>query len=383
MGAGMTCVASIRIGAWGLEQEQRRLNGRKVKTTMTAIVISGGESGRVRALVRNLERETGSTAMDDEALIQMAVEGGGGRLAFSWALFGAHPLADRMVRERKCARARMCRTMAMALEQGVRIFYGDLGHLLQRFPVAVFRVLYADDGDEVSRRWARRRRRLFGHSFLDHSLYDMYLPGETISVSEEARAILERTAVAFGDPGRPLSKDRLRLAVDMAEAELDLVRQGVDVELWGHGDGVTVWHQSALDNDVLQDRVRHKYPLGSAVCRRGAPPSLFEERLPYRLCVRVEGERSLEEMAASVGNRNGGRVASTRDEVALYGGAGWEGRLLVDLPETLADPEEAMWRLMALHPGRSLVLPAPRYAWLAARLGLDTGGDALPKGTRR
>ncbi|SCY79679.1 hypothetical protein [Desulfoluna spongiiphila] len=340
---------------------------------MTAIVISGGESERVRTLVEDLERETGSVAMGDDELIGMAAEGGGGSLALSWALFGAHPLADRMVNERKCARARMCRAMATALERGVRIFYGDLGHLLQRFPVAVFRVLFADARGDGDRGWARRRRRLFGRSFLDHTFYDMYLPCGLSPAGEEARAILERTAVAMGDPGRPLSVDRLRLAADMAEAELDLVRRGVDVEFWNHGNGLTLWNQSPLDNGELEDRVRRNYALGAISCRRGAPPSLFEARVPYLLSMRVEGDRGLAEMTEAVAGRNGGRMASTKHEVVIYGGLGWGGRLLVDLPDSLTDPEEVVWRLMALHPGRRLVLPASRYAWLVARMGLDTG----------
>ncbi|WP_300667534.1 hypothetical protein [Desulfoluna sp.] len=354
---------------------------------MTAIVISGGESGHVQELVRILERDTGSASMDDEALINMAVEGGGGNITLSWALFGAHPLADRMVKERKCARAQMCQAMATALGRGVRIFYGDLGHLLQRFPVAVFRVLFSEPERKGDHGWdrgsERRRRRLFGQSFLDHTLYDMYLPGGKEPVDEEARAILERTAVAFGDPGRPLGGDRLQLASDMAEAEFDLVRRGVDVEFWTQEGGLTVWNRSALENGDLEERLRRNYGLGSVSCRRGAPPVLFEERVPYSLCMRLEGDRGLEEVAASVAGRNGARLGPAKTEVVLHGGLGWQGRLLVDLPETLADPEEAIWRLMALYPGRRLVLPASRYAWLVARMGLETGNEGSPNGVRR
>lgn len=339
---------------------------------MTAIVISGGENEQVRALVRHLERETGGVAMGDDELVAMAAHGGGGHLSLSWALFGVHPLADRMVKERACARARLCRAMASALERGVRIFYGDLGHLLQRFPVAVFRVLMADVPGAGRRSWVRRRRRLFGRSFLHHRFYDMYLPCGTFSVGDAARAILERVAVAVGDPGRPLTRDRLRLAMDMAEAEIDLVRRGVEVVFWHHGGGVTVWNASALDNAELEARVRRTCALGSFLCRRGNPPPLFEERLAYTLSMRVEGDRGLPEVMATVAGRNGGRTASSTCEVMVYGGIGWDGRLVVDLPDSLVDPQEAVWRLMALHPGRTLVVPAQRYAWLADRMGLET-----------
>lgn len=94
----------------------------------------------------------------------------------------------------------------------------------------------------------------------------------------------------------------------------------------------------------------------------------------------MEGEQGLGEAVAAVAARNGGRTATTAGEVVLFGGLGWGGRLLVDLPETLVDPEEVVWRLRALYPGRGLVLPAPRYAWLVARMGLETGAARLALG---
>ena len=335
---------------------------------MTAIVISEGERGWVQELVRALEQRTGCAAMDDGGLIKKASDGRrGSSLLLSWSLFGAHPLADRVVMERKCGKALVCQTMVAALERGVRIFQGDLGHLLQRFPVSVFRVLIAgESGGE------RRRKRLFGVNGRNHRFYDMYLPGESGSAEGAAQAILERSAVALGDPGRPLSEARLRLASHMAGAELDLVRRGVDAEFWGPAGELTVWHQSSLSSIDLQAQMRC-YALGDATCKRGTPPSIFETRVFYTLRMRVEGERQLGDVVAAVSARNGGRLGTAEGEVVLYSGPGWGGVLVVDIPGALADPEEVVWRLMALHPGRRLMVPAPRYAWLATRMGLDAG----------
>lgn len=343
---------------------------------MTLIVISGGEQGWVQALVKALEKGAGGASMDDETLISLSSDGGG--ISLSWALFGAHPFGDRMVRERQCAKAQVCRTMVGAIDRGVRVFHGDLGHLMRRYPVALFRVLVAGGGED--RKWERRRRRLFGRRFLGHDLYDMYLPGGVTPAADAARAILERSAVAFGDPGCPLSRERLGLAHDMAAAELDLVRRGLDVEFWDVSGRVTVWNRSELENGALEERVRRLYGMGAVSCRRGTPPELFEARLPYTIRLRVEGEQGLGEAVAAVAARNGGRTATTAGEVVLFGGLGWGGRLLVDLPETLVDPEEVVWRLRALYPGRGLVLPAPRYAWLVARMGLETGAARLALG---
>ncbi|BCS98529.1 hypothetical protein DSLASN_41610 [Desulfoluna limicola] len=351
---------------------------------MTVIVISGGERTQAQALVRALETSSGSTAMDDEALISMAAEGwGGGSLLFSWALWGAHPLADRVGMQRTCAKAKACRAMLTALGQGVRIFHGDLGHLLYRFPVPVYRVLLSGKGEGSGQVGARRRRRLFGESFLSHAFYDMHLPCGSDSVGEEAGAILERTALALGDPGCPLSTECLRLAIDMADAELDLVHRGVDVEFWGHDGRLTVWNRSPLGNHDLEERVHRLYALGTATCRRGIPPLIFDERLPYTLSTRVEGARSLDEAVADVRERNGARPASAKAEVVLHGGIGWGERILVDFPEALSDPEEVVWRLVALYPGRRFILPAPRYAWVVSRMGLDAGNHGVPMGEGR
>jgi hypothetical protein len=99
--------------------------------------------------------------------------------------------------------------------------------------------------------------------------------------------------------------------------------------------------------------------------------------------MRVEGDRSLDDVATSVAGRNGARMGAARTEVVLHGGIGWEGRILVDLPDTLTDPEEVIWRLMALYPGCLLILPAPRYAWLVARMGLESWNDGVSLGVRR
>lgn len=335
---------------------------------MTAIVISEGESGWVEGLVQALKRGTGCAAMDDAALLKKVTEG---RMAsttlLSWALFGALPSVGRMVMNRKYGKARVCQEMISALGRGVRIFNGDLGHLLQRFPVMVFRVLISGD-----LRGGRRRRHLFGRDVQNHFLYDLYLPGGPLSVERAAKVILERSAVALGDPGRPLPGDRLRLAADMAEAELDLLRRGVDVDFWGPTGDLTVWNHSSLGNAELKERVRRAYALGAS-CRRGLPPSIFGKRVPYAVRMRVEGERLLGDAVASVASRNGGRLGTAMPEVVVCGGLGWGGRLVVDLSETLTDPEEVIWRLMALYPERRLIVPAPRYAWLVSRLGLEIG----------
>ena len=338
---------------------------------MTAIVISEGERGWVQELVQALEQRTGYASMDDDGLIKKASDGRrGSSLLLSWSLFGTHPLADCVVMERKCGKALVCQAMVAALEQGVRVFQGDLGHLLQRFPVSVFRVLIAGGCGEE-----RRRKRFFGMNSGNHSFYDMYLPCQTGSVERAARAILERSAVALGDPGRPLPDARLRLASRMAHAELDLVRRGVDVEFWGPAGELTVWHQSSFSSPDLQGQVQRVYALGNATCKRGVPPPIFETRVFYTLCMRVEGERRLGDAVGAVAARNGGRVGTAECEVVLFSGPGWGSVLVVDIPRALVDPEEVVWRLMSLHPDRRLMIPAPRYAWLASRMGLETGRE--------
>lgn len=326
---------------------------------MTAIVISEGIGGT--SLVRALERGTGCASMDDAGLIADVTAGHMGRSRLlSWALFGAHPWGGRVMMGRKYGTARVRKALISALGRGVRIFYGDLGHLLESFPVAVFRVHISGN----SRR-RRQRRRLFGMDAENHRLYDLYLPGGADSEAIAARAILERSALALGDIGRPLPTDRLGLAVDIADAELDLIHRGVDVDFWDPCGELTVWNHSRLDNGALAALIQRLYAFGTLSCRRGTPPPLFASRVSYTVRMRIEGEARFSETMASVASRNG-----ALSEVILRGGLDWGGRLVVELPEALSDPEEVMWRLMALYPGRTLVVPAPRYAWLVSRMGL-------------
>ena len=322
--------------------------------------------------------------MDDEALVATAAEGwSSGPLLFSWALWGSHPLGDHVGKQRTCAKAKACRAMLTALGQGVRIFHGDLGHLLYRFPVPVYRVLLSGKDEDGAQGGWRRRRRLFGESSERHAFYDMYLPCGFESLGEKARAIQERTDLVLGDPGRPLPAKRLRLALEMVDAERDLVRRGVDVAFWNHDGRLTVWNRSALSNHDLEVRVQRLYALGTVFCRRGTPPLIFDERLPYTLSPRVEGARSLDEAVAGVRERNGARSPSAKYEVILYCGIGWGTQILVDFPEALSDPEEVVWRLKALYPKRRLILPAPRYAWMVSRMGLDGANHGIPMGEGR